>query len=371
MKILHVVENFGSAGLESLVKDMVLLRDSNKIKMASVCTLNQYGWCGEILQKAGCQVYSLAWKARRKNSFQLSREIIKIVRDDEIDIVHTHNFVPLFMAFPVKFFTKAKLLVTFHGFLEWRTYSKIFYPFLYYLTDRIVIVSEAMRDYYRHPVAFSDSKIIHIVNGIDLRRFDNAENILNRNDIGLSEKDFVVVTVGRLSPVKNQIMLIDVCRMLKDRIPNLKFLFITGHSPDSEGLTEKFIELSEKYGIEENINLLGFRKDIPALLKLADLFVMSSLTEGTSLALIEAMASGLPVVVSNVGGNPWIIKNNENGLLFDVKDVFQLSRHIFTLYQKSEKRKQLGVSAKENSYKYSLENMVRTYETLYQKISAS
>ena len=216
MRILYVVENFGAAGLEVLVKDLALLSDPQKVN-ASVCVLNHHGWCGDILRKAGHKVWDLEWKKRGKGTTRLYREIRQIINEEEIDIVHAHNFVPLFMTFPAILFTGARLLVTFHGFLAWQLYSRLAYPFLYLYADKIVIVSEAMRRHYSLPINFLRSKVTNIPNGIDIRRFESSENYLNRNEIGLSEQDFVIGSVGRLSPVKNQIMQIKACHLLKDK----------------------------------------------------------------------------------------------------------------------------------------------------------
>jgi len=350
-----------------LVKDLVVGSDPQRIN-TSVCVLNRHGWCGEVLKKAGYKIWDLEWKIRDKGIYHLSREIRHIIKKERISIVHAHNFVPLFMTFPAVIFTGAELLVTFHGFLTWRLYSRLSYPFLYFYADKIVIVSEAMRRHYSLPANCLHSKVINIANGIDLKRFEATENYLNRNEIGLSEQDFVIGSVGRLSPVKNQIMQIKVCHILKNEIPNLKLVLITGQSPDSGGLIDEFRSLSRELEIEDRVIFLGYRRDVPQILKTVNVFLMTSLTEGTSLALLEAMASGLPVVASNVGGNAQLIAHGKNGILFDANDLNGLAGHILDLYSQPSKRQRLGSEAKATAQQYSLETMVKNYEELYAHI---
>lgn len=359
MKILHIVENFGGAGLENIVKDLAILTSSKDFEIY-VCSLNSEGYCAEKVKEHEIKFYCLNRTREKKNDLSIIKELRKIINYHQIDIVHTHNFTPLYYAYFACLFNKSKLMVTFHGFIKWDIIKKLLYIIFLRKID-VIVVNEEMKKHY----SFFKKKIDVIFNGIELSRFKVKRNNELMKEFGLNENDFVIGSVGRLSPVKNQIFQLRAISKLKKQCENIKLLLVTGMSPDSASLMNDFIKEAEKLGIKKNIVLLGFRQDVPELLSLMDVFVLSSFTEGTSLALLEAMASALPVVVSNVGGNKRIVKHLKNGILFDVNDLDSLSEYILKLFQDKQLMETLGKEALKTSKSYSVESMVAGYESLY------
>lgn len=363
MKILHVVENFGGAGLENVVKDLAIQTSSKEFQIY-VCSLNSEGYCADKVKEWGIKFYCLNRVKNNKNDLSIVKELRKIIIKHEIDLVHSHNFTPLYYSYFANIFNQSKLLVTFHGFIDWDNIKKILY-ILFLAKIDIVVVNKEMKSHY----SFLRKKIKSIFNGIELNRFKVKRNNELMKEFGLNDTDFVIGSVGRLSPVKNQIFQLRAISMLKNQIENIKFLLVTGMSPDSASLMDDFIKEADKLGIKKNIIILGFRQDVPELLSLMDVFVLSSFTEGTSLALLEAMACGLPVVASNVGGNKKIVNHLKNGVLFDVNNLGDLSENILNLYQDRSLMETLGKEALKTSKSYSVDSMIANYRRLYNSFS--
>ncbi len=368
LNILHVVENFGGAGLETVVKDLVLATPHEQAHNVSVCSLNSHSLCGDILKQQGFNVWDLNWKKRRISSFTLIRDIRNIVKHEKIDIIHAHNYVPFYFSCFAAFSLNTKIIVTFHGFQKWVPFSLLTYPFLYFLAQRIVTVSESMNRHYRPFFSAAPKKVFSIVNGIDVDRFSLKKGDVKRADLGLNEDDFVVGSVGRLSPVKNQVAQIRICHMLKNSIPNIKLLMVTGSSPDSSSLKSELIALAKQLDISDRIVILPFRKDVPDILKCIDIFLMTSITEGTSLALLEAMSSGLPVVASDVGGNSQIVEQNLNGFLFDINDPANSVKLITDLYNDHGLREKIGRAAAKRASLFSIRTMAENYAKVYHSL---
>lgn len=369
MKILHIVENFGGAGLENVVRDIVIGSVSNGIQ-PYICVLNQHGHCGIEVKKKEIPVFDLERKQRSKSDFQVIKDLKRLMEELNVDIVHAHNFTPLYYGILSLFFKKTKFLVTFHGFTDWNIKKRLFYN-LFFKRIKVVVVNDAMKRNYSFLNTFFLRNISTVFNGIELDQFSRAYDHQLRKQLGIHESDFVIGSVGRLSPVKNQMLQLKIVAKLKEEISNLKLLTITGGSPDSIDLKEKLFQEAVNLGIQENLILLDFRKDVPDLLALMDIFIMTSLTEGTSLAMLEAMASGLPVVASDVGGNSQIINNGVNGFLYDLGNEDSLENIIITLNNDEKLRKCIADAAKETALKYSTASMVENYISIYNNDSDS
>lgn len=363
---MHVVELFsGGGGLENVVKNIVLNSMSDEIEHC-VCVLGTHGYLGYFVKEKGIRVYNLNRLQRDKNDIAVTVELRRLVKRLDINIVHAHNFVPLYFSTLATLFMKAKVIATFHGFTEWNLKKRIFYDTVFSIV-RVVVVNSAMKKNYSFLGHIFSDRIETVVNGIDCTRFNQeivpAPDLMK--EIGIQPKDFVLGSVGRLSPVKNQQLQLKIIAKLKNQIPNLKLLIITGASPDSLNLKKELNDKAAKYGITRNLILLDFRKDVPALLSLMDIFLMTSLTEGTSLAILEAMSSGLPVVASNVGGNSKIIEHEKDGFLFELHDETAFINILLNLYKDKKMRIRIGDAARAKISMYSIENMVKNYEKIY------
>jgi glycosyltransferase involved in cell wall biosynthesis len=202
------------------------------------------------------------------------------------------------------------------------------------------------------------SKIVVIPNGIDLVEFNN-----NNGKIAL-EGDPAILNVGLVSYVKGFDILIRAVALLRPELPKLKVHFV-GY------VTEEFINLAKEEGVEDSLVFHGEVEHsiMDKYFSSADIFVIASRTEGFPLALIEAMASGIPVVASNIGSLREIISDGTDGILFQSEDSVALSNAILQLYRNPILRKMLSDNGLKTSRKYDWEIIAEKYIILYKNLA--
>ncbi len=204
-----------------------------------------------------------------------------------------------------------------------------------------------------------------IPSGIDYSLFKEAGSCdYLRNERSFKEEDFLVGVVAHLADHKGHRYLIEATRILKEKAPSIKVI-IVGEGP----LRMELSNLVKDIHVEDMVFFLGFREDIPQILASLDLFVLSSKMEGLGSSILDAMASSLPVVATNVGGIPEVVTDGETGLLVPPKDPSVLAEAILRLYNDRELAKRLGQRGYEVAHqKFSAEVMalkiIREYECL-------
>jgi len=187
-----------------------------------------------------------------------------------------------------------------------------------------------------------------------------------RRILSISENDFVIGYAGRLSKEKGIEYLIRACAILKDRIKSIKII-IMGEGKERTELEE----LSLKSGLQENVLFTGFLNDVERWLPAIDVFVLPSMTEGTPLALLEAMLCGNAVVASKVGGVPDIVKSGKNGFLVQPGNAREIADAICLLYEDKELRLKLVREAQVTvQTQYSVEQWIKKIEDEYLRVVA-
>ncbi|MGA3059741.1 MAG: glycosyltransferase family 4 protein [Candidatus Bathyarchaeia archaeon] len=227
------------------------------------------------------------------------------------------------------------------------------------LVDRIVVNSEYMKKRVAVSYRLNRDKIVVIPNGIDLREFKK-----NNAKIEL-DGDPAILSVGLVSFVKGFDILIRSTAMLKHKLPKMKVHFV-GQA------AKQYINLAKASGLEDSIVFHGEVEHsmINRYYASADILVIASRTEGFSLALIEAMASGLPVVASNIGSLSEIISNGTNGILFQNENSVNLSNAIFELHQNPILRRHFSDNGLKTSKKYDWKNIAEKYISLYRELAS-
>jgi glycosyltransferase involved in cell wall biosynthesis len=205
-------------------------------------------------------------------------------------------------------------------------------------------------------------KITVVQNGIDCERFGNRRPVL-RND--LESKDGLIVGyVGRLAPEKGLHYLLRAAKAILNILPSVSFV-LCGEGPERSSLQA----LASQLNIEKNVFFLGQRSDIPDLYSSFDVAVLPSLTEGTPLAILEAMAAKRPIVASRVGGIPKIIEDERSGLLVEPGNAKELEAALLRLLRSSEQRLCLGQAGFDIvQSQYSSKMMAQLYLSVYSEV---
>lgn len=361
MRVLHIIESLEFGGAEkivvSLANGMVNMHD------VAVCCLKRIGVLGGELDPC---IQIFCFDKGEGNDYLLPLRLAALVRKNRFEVVHTHNWGAFLEGGLGGWLGGARILLhTVHGpytdyvpslrsrlkialrhFLERRLARRF---------HRIVAVSDAIRDYIEKSIGILPERLLTVHNGIPA--IEDAKPV--RSD----RPTITFMTVGRLAPVKNHLMLLSAFDEIARMRPQIR-LVIVGDGPE-RGAIERFIQ---RRGLEKRIELMGFRSDISVILHDADIFVLTSRYEGISVALLEAMRAGLPIIATAVGGIPETVLNGETGLLVELDDVAELARAMLTLADSKIQREQMG----NQSYAYftkefSLATLLSRYQELYAK----
>jgi glycosyltransferase involved in cell wall biosynthesis len=228
-----------------------------------------------------------------------------------------------------------------------------------WLSDCVIPVSQNAFDVAIRREHVPSGRLHVIRNGIDLEAFSFAENVAPKRLRN-------AIHVARLDPVKDQATLLRAIRIVVDAEPGFR-LTIVGDGPERRRL----VQLSNELRLEDNVSFLGFRDDVHELLSSAGLFVLSSLVEGISLTLLEAMAVGLAVVATDVGGNREVVVHGETGLLVPARSPEQLAEGMLTLVRSPQMMHTMGRAARKRvEQEFDLRQVVSRYEALYLKLLA-
>lgn len=362
-KLLHIVLYLVYGGLEKIVYDFS--KELNGVDYeVHVAALEKGGPIGDMLLEEGIPVHVLG-RRPGKFDFNLLINLIKLIKKHQIDIIHSHSACIMYAALAGKMAGVPIIIHTEHGkyipepklrILEERIFS--------HLITTYVCVSKELERYVSSITKIPKRKIKTIINGIDTSRFfkySNDEKLKLREKFNIPTDSLLLGTVSRLNPSKNVTFLIAWFRQNYLVYDNL-VLMITGAGPQQATLKEKAKGIPK-----DRIRFLGAREDVPDLMNIFDIFTLVSSTEGTSLTILEAMATQLPVIVSNVGGNNSIVSHKENGLLFEFNNEIEFSRCINKVIKEKAFSLILGKKARETVLeRFSLDLMINNYCRLYQ-----
>jgi sugar transferase (PEP-CTERM/EpsH1 system associated) len=234
------------------------------------------------------------------------------------------------------------------------------------LVNHFVCVSDDLRRWLVEEVRVLPSKVTTIHNGVSLARFGQAGRLESRVRLGLPAEAPIIGTVGRLDPVKDQAGLIRAFATVRATHPEV-LLVIAGDGPCRSDLQQ----VARTLGQADRVRLLGIRDDIPAVMAALDIFALPSLGEGISNTVLEAMATGLPVIATRVGGNSELVEDGVSGVLVSCQDHGALATAMVAYVRDSELRRRHGGAGRERATRhFSLERMVQTYSDLYASLAS-
>lgn len=304
----------------------------------------------------------------KKNNFYVQKELRKIIDKNSYNIIHCHTPMGGTLGRIAARKTRnqgTKVFYTAHGFhfykgaplINWL----IYYPVERYLaryTDTLITIN---KEDFNRAKKFKTNKVEYVPGvGIDTDTLEKVtvDKVSKRREIGIKENEFMILSVGELNRNKNHKVIIKALAKLQNN--QIKYV-LCGQGP----LENDLKKLTRELKIEAQVKFLGFRNDIVELCKVADLFAFPSYREGLSLSLMEAMASGLPVVCSNIRGNSDLIENQKGGYLLDPEDVNSFSTSIKYLFKDNKRLKMFGSYNAIVVKKFDEINVLNIMEKLY------
>jgi glycosyltransferase involved in cell wall biosynthesis len=363
--VMHVMQ---VAGAEVLVAETIR-RLAGRIDPVVLC-LDDVGALGERLLGEGVPVVSLGRRPGR--DWRLVWRMARELNRREVRIIHAHQYTPFFYAALARLASgrAAKVILTEHG----RHYPDVVSPLRRIVNrlalDRLADAVNACCDFSAGALArldgFSRRRIEVIPNGIELGRYGPAaDRAALRRSLGLEPTRRYVVTVARFHPVKDHATSLRGFAQVARARPDLDLL-LAGDGP----LRGDVAELARALGVERRVHFLGVRPDVPDLLRAADLFVLTSLSEAASLTVLEAMASSLPVVVTAVGGNPEMVRDGVEGLLVPRGDSAGVAAACMRLLDDPAAAAAMGAAGRARvKERYQLGQTIENYWRLYQRVS--
>ncbi len=329
MNILQILPELNFGGVETGTIDLAkeLIKGGHK----SIIISNGGGLLKE-LEASGVKHYSLP--VHKKNPlvmFKMIKLLRKIIKEENIDIVHARSRVPALISFLACRQSKTIFITTCHGYYQRHFFSRVMG------WGKLIIVSSYIIGWHMiNNFKVPPGRIRLIPRGVDLNKFKFNIHTQSKNQ-------FIVGIVGRITPLKGHIYFLQAVSLAAKTIPNLK-VWIIGDAPsDKKEYLHKLHSLVKQLDMENNVKFLGSRSDIPELMSKLDLLVMATTTpEAFGRVIIEAGASGLPVVATSVGGIVDILEDRLTGLLVPPKDYIRMSEAVICLWKDKELAVQLA-----------------------------
>ncbi len=332
-----------------------------------VC-LDEAGTLGEELRNEGFVVEVLG--RREGVDWRCARALASILQREQVDLVHAHQYTPFFYGlFGRLFHRRPALLFTEHGrhFPDYpRLKRKVANRLFLERRDRVVGVGQAVRQALIHNEGIPGHRVSVIYNGIDTDKFggflQDREAVRRELDIGTER--FVILLVARLDYLKDHGTALRTLKRVVAQRPET-MLILVGEGPERAPIQE----LVDAYQLGPHVRFLGLRKDVSRLLKAADLFLLTSISEGIPLTVIEAMAAGLPVVGTRVGGMPEVVLEGQTGLLAPSKNDAGLAEHILRFAESPTLRGRMGHQGQDRARTFFSEGQMHArYLNLYRKM---
>lgn len=356
MKILIVVNalKFGGAEKQAIIDANSLVNQGHQVTIA----FNKKGELEKLLSRD-----IKRYQIKNKNVIFASVQLLYHLWFNKYNIIHCHMFwAEKVSVLPGKL-TNHKLVFNEHGLGLWRKwYHILIIRFISIFADKIITSCEATKKVRIEREKINRNKLITIYNSFD--NIGEKHSNVTLPDFLKNKKEFIISFIGRFNPVKRLRIFIEIAEQLKKKIPRFRIVLV-GDGEEKKKVKEEV----KKRGLSRYFYMPGFILNPAPYYKVSDVFVLPSIREAFSIALLEAGASGIPAIAFNVGGNSEIIKDNITGFLISDRDISLLIEKIVFLYQNSEKKENMGKAAREYiKNTFSVKNRINNLEKLYRDI---
>lgn len=358
MKVLRIVSELDFGGVEQVLANSAPKLNNIKNVELTVLVLGKGGKIAEQLMSLGIEV--VVWdKNPRIPNILLLFQLKSFLKKIKPDVLHSQGAEANFHGILAAAWAGVPRIIGEEiGLPNHHSYWKYIFKYAYAKANKIIAISEAVKNRIVNLGEVSGEKVEVIYNPI--QNLNDFKSSISKIKNSQNDK-FIFVTTGRLVPIKNLERLIEAFSQLISHPANIE-LHIIGDGPNREKL-EKLCQIK---GISEQVRFSGFQQDVFSFLKNADVFVLPSLSEGSSVSLAEAMAVGLPSIVTKIGGAGEILGDSNSGFLIDPVNTSELKdamQSMLTLSQ--EDRKAMGQRAKEEAKRFSVDHYIKSLLKIY------
>lgn len=366
IRIAHVVQSLDVGGLENGVVNLINQMDPSIFDHVILC-LNRSGEMGKKIERKDVPIFQLG---KDKADYLLPIKLARLFRRILPDIVHTRNWSAVDGIIGARLSGVPIVIHGEHGReasdpdgtnIKRNLLRKSLSPFV----NQYITVSSSLLKWLKDVVGIPSRKITLIPNGVDMSKFNNIYKDDTGCRIGDTRRGLTIGSVGRLDPVKDFQTLIKSFAQLTRRYPHIR-LELVGDGSCRASLEKLVKELR----IQDQTTFWGWRTDPAHILKGFDVFVLPSIAEGMSNTILEAMATGLPVVATAVGGNPEMVVDHETGFLVPAQSSDRLAEAIECYIVNSDLAKRHGDAGRRLAEEhFSLQRMVAGYEEIYLQLA--
>ena len=349
IKVAYILTPITFGGAEKVSLNFLQTVDRNRFEICPVLLLRPWEnppYFAQEIERLGFNYLVLPVSRKQGGDplrvLRVARSLYGLLKGGGFDLIHTHGYFADICALPVARFLNVRSIATCHGFIS-NDRKLRFYNYLdrhsLSFSDIVIAVSDGIKAVLieggvkEHKITVLQNAV---VTDIDLEDF-RQRRVAKRQALGINTDQFVVGYMGRLSQEKGLSFLVQALAQLRARGITPKLLLV-GEGTEGEALEEQVAVA----GLADQVVFAGFQEDTDDWLAVFDLFALPSLTEGTPMALLEAMAAGIPVVATAVGGVPGVVADGVNGFLVEPADPLGLQRKIAILFGNRELREQFG-----------------------------
>jgi glycosyltransferase involved in cell wall biosynthesis len=362
--VLHLIDTAGPGGAETVFAQ--LAHRMGERHTTTLTVIPREDWLSGHLRSLRIEPVILA--ARGSVNVGYLRQLIRVARGHQVRLIHTHLLGSAIYGALLGLITRTPVIAVLHGPTDLRDLGKMAGLkrwLLAHACSVVVAVSTSTRDAL---LAFGlrPASITLIRNGVDTDFYTPGRATDLRAELGLRPDELLIGAVGNIRKPKAYEVLLKAAAAVSERSPGCHFAIVGQGDAEQLAPLEK---LRDTLGIAARCHFLGFRRSTPELYRNFDVFVSSSRSEGLSLAFLEAMATGLPVVATRSGGPQEVIEQDVSGVLVPIEDPDALAAALLRTLESPEFRVKLGAAARERVVdSFSLEAVLRQYAALYEKL---
>jgi L-malate glycosyltransferase len=364
--VCQLVHGLPIGGAEILISRIVQ-RLSPRYEFVVAC-LDEVGELGEMLAAEGIRVVHLG--RRPGFDWRCVQNLSRHCREASVQLIHAHQCTPFAYALATRIIgRRPPILLTEHG----RFYPdhpslkrKCFHCLLTGANDRFVAVGRSVRQALVDNEGLPSARLEVVYNGVNMESSpsDPCSRASVRAEFGVSDRECLVLQVARLDAIKDHRTALRALALATQCEPHMR-LFIVGDGPERATIQQEIVN----HSLSDRVAMLGPRRDVPRLLAAADVFLLTSVSEGIPVTILEAMAAGVPVVATNVGGVPELLNDGVTGLLAPAGDAASLADALLRLAGDPVLRGQFAERARRHAEsEFSESRMIQRYDSIFQEM---
>jgi glycosyltransferase involved in cell wall biosynthesis len=363
--ILHVIETTGPGGAETVFIQLAT-RGSGDLTR-NLAAIPGPGWVEDTLNSKGlAPLHVSISRTGSAVDLGLYGSLVRLIREHDVDVVHSHSLGISVYACLAGLRTRTPVVCTLHGEVDLGRSARhrgIKLGILRRGASKIVLVSNRLRDHLLAESRIPAGRTAVVYNGVDCDRHSGESDRTFRAELGIRDDSFLFGSIGNIRAPKAYDILLRAVAIAVKSNPNLRFAVV---GEGSGALLEELLRLRAELGLREIVHFAGFRPDVTVPFRNFDAFVLSSRTEGFPVAVVQAMASGLPIVATRCGGPEEQVTDGVDGLLVPREDPASLAAAMLRVAGDETLRRRLGGAAGVTARtRFSLAKMLESYEEIY------